>query len=59
LRVRNRVATSLAEHGEIIAAIRAGDGDRAEGLLRAHITVQGERFADLVASLEGWRVAGE
>lgn len=49
LRVPRRVLQSLAEHERIVAAIRAGDGDLAEANLKAHVTVQGERFADLVA----------
>ena len=51
LRVRNRMATSYREHGEIAAAIKAGKGDEAADLLRHHVIVQGERFADLVSSL--------
>jgi len=51
LRVRNRMATSFREHGEIAAAIKAGKGDEAANLLRHHVVVQGERFADLVSSL--------
>jgi DNA-binding GntR family transcriptional regulator len=51
LRVRNRMATSYREHGEIAAAIKAGKGEEAASLLRHHVIVQGERFADLVTSL--------
>ena len=51
LRVRNRMASSYAEHEGIVEAIRAGDGELAAQRLRAHVTVQGERFADLLASL--------
>lgn len=51
LRVRNRMATSFREHGEIAAAIQAGEGEKAAELLRRHVAVQGERFADLVSSL--------
>jgi DNA-binding GntR family transcriptional regulator len=51
LRVRNRMATSFREHGEIAAAIKAGNGEEAANLLRHHVVVQGERFADLVSSL--------
>jgi DNA-binding GntR family transcriptional regulator len=32
-----RVESALREHGEIIAAIRAHDADRAESLMRAHL----------------------
>lgn len=52
LRVRNRLHLSQREHEGIVAAITAGDPDEAEDALRAHVVVQGERFADLVASLD-------
>lgn len=51
LRVRNRMRTSQAEHEAIVTAILAGDGEAAASLLHAHVAVQGERFADLMASL--------
>lgn len=51
LRVRNRMATSYREHGEIIDAIKAGDSDKAAQMLRRHVAVQGERFGDLLSSL--------
>ena len=51
LRVRNRMKVSLKEHGEIVAAILAGEAEAARALLRGHIAVQGDRFGDLVASL--------
>jgi DNA-binding GntR family transcriptional regulator len=52
LRVRDRMSTSFAEHAGIFDAIIAGDGELAAERLRAHIVVQGERFADLVASMQ-------
>lgn len=52
LRVRNRMLASQAEHRSIVEAIAGGDADKAAELMRAHVTVQGERFHDLVASLE-------
>lgn len=52
LRVRNRLGVSQREHEAIVAAIVAGDGDLAAAALQSHVMVQGERFADLVASLE-------
>ncbi|MEX6505445.1 GntR family transcriptional regulator [Jiella sp. M17.18] len=52
LRVPRRMRDSLAEHDRIVAAIESGDGEAAERELRAHVAVQGERFADLVASLK-------
>lgn len=51
LRVRNRMQTSYSEHQGIVDAILAGDGELAAERLRSHVTVQGERFADLIASL--------
>jgi DNA-binding GntR family transcriptional regulator len=51
LRVPHRVAQSLAEHGAIIEAIAEGDGAKAQQRLRDHVVVQGDRFADLIASL--------
>ena len=51
LRVRDRMDTSFKEHSEIYTALTVGDGARAEKLLRNHVIVQGERFADLIANL--------
>ena len=51
LRVRERMSNSLAEHEAIVAAIVAGEADLAAERIRSHVTVQGERFGDLVASL--------
>ncbi|EBA10722.1 GntR family transcriptional regulator [Roseobacter sp. CCS2] len=52
LRVRGRMTQSLAEHDEIIDALKAGDAQRAADLLRSHVTVQGERFQQLMAGLK-------
>ena len=51
LRVRDRLTTSLREHEAIVEAIFFGDGEKASRLLREHIAIQGERFSDLLASL--------
>lgn len=51
LRVRNRIAASFAEHQRIVDALIAGEPDAAAALLRSHVVVQGERFADLLATL--------
>jgi DNA-binding GntR family transcriptional regulator len=51
LRVRNRLPNSYAEHDSVVKALLAGDDDLAADLLRQHVIVQGERFADLIASL--------
>jgi DNA-binding GntR family transcriptional regulator len=63
LRVRDRVPKSFSEHEGIVSALISGQSEQAAELLRAHIIVQGQRFADLIASLaglrdgEGWRRA--
>lgn len=51
LRVRNRVDKSFQEHDAVVKAIIAGDSESAAALLRSHVMVQGERFADLMSSL--------
>lgn len=51
LRVRDRIATSCAEHQGIVAAIVAGNADAAAELLREHVLVGAEKFTDLMASL--------
>jgi len=53
LRVRDRMRTSFEEHSEVYMAIVTGDSDLAAKLLRNHVIIQGERFADLMASLQG------
>lgn len=58
LRVRNRMKTSQEEHEAVVAAIRAGETQRAADHLRAHVAIQGERFGDLMASLGKSRLAG-
>ena len=57
LRVRNRMSNSFAEHAAIIEAIKSGDGEQAAQQLREHVVIQGERFADLVASLSAMESA--
>ena len=57
LRARSRVAGSLAEHQGIVDAILAGEGDKADRLLREHILIQGERLADFIASFDAAAVA--
>lgn len=51
LRVRNRVQRSFEEHQEIVDALRSGDADKVVTSMRNHVVVQGERFADLLASV--------
>lgn len=52
LRFRGRMAQSLAEHETIIQALRAGDAELAANALRGHVTVQGEKFQQLMAGLK-------
>ncbi|GAB5469971.1 MAG: GntR family transcriptional regulator [Rhodospirillales bacterium] len=52
LRARDRIHNSFAEHGAIVAALTAGDAEAAAAAMRAHVAIQGERFTDLLASLE-------
>jgi DNA-binding GntR family transcriptional regulator len=51
LRVRDRMDTSFSEHAGILQAIIAKDSELAATRLREHVVVQGQRFADLVATL--------
>lgn len=51
LHVRNRVASSLAEHQAIVDAISTGDSESAATALRAHVLIQGERFNDFVSQV--------
>ena len=53
LRVRDRLPTSFHEHEGIVEAIIAGDADLSAQRMREHVVVQGQRFADLIASLAG------
>jgi len=57
LRVRNRMAASFNEHTGIVEALQQGDPEIAAERLRQHILVQGERFADLLASLASLRAS--
>lgn len=59
LRVRDRLKTSYDEHEAVVNAIIAGDSERTVELLRQHIMIQGQRFADLVASLHQLKTAPE
>ena len=52
LRFRGRMAQSLKEHETIIRALRDGDADLAAQVLRSHVTVQGEKFQQLMAGLK-------
>lgn len=58
LRVSERMAGSLAEHQQILDSVLAGDADDAAAIMRSHVVVQGERFADLLATLDDLKAAG-
>jgi len=59
LRVRDRLKTSFDEHDGVVNAIIAGNSELTVELLRQHIMIQGQRFADLVASLHQLKNAGD
>lgn len=52
LRVRGRIRQSLDEHRQILQAVEDGAGETAAKLLRQHVTVQGEKFFDLMRGLD-------
>ena len=52
LRARGRVRASFDEHEAVVAAIETGDEEAAARAMRSHVAIQGERFTDLLASLE-------
>ncbi|WP_281967856.1 GntR family transcriptional regulator [Roseovarius nanhaiticus] len=51
LRLRGRLAQSMAEHEAIVDALTQGDAPGAADALRAHVAVQGEKFHYLMSSL--------
>lgn len=55
LRLRGRMAQSMLEHEQILAALTDSDSDQAETTLRDHVAVQGEKFFHLMASLKSAR----
>jgi len=52
LRTRGRMAASFQEHDTSVKAIQKSDEDLANKQMKIHVTVQGERFSDLLAALE-------
>ncbi len=52
LRLRGRLSQSMDEHERIVEALAVGDGDGAAATLRAHVSVQGEKFHALMASMD-------
>lgn len=57
LHARHRMASSFDEHQSIMTALEQGDADAAEAAIRAHVQIQGERFNDLVASMQRLQAA--
>jgi DNA-binding GntR family transcriptional regulator len=45
------VRNSHTEHGAVVDAILRGDADAADELMRRHIAVQGDTFADFLSAL--------
>lgn len=54
LRVRGRMDKSLDEHERIVKAIEEGDENAAADVVRSHVVVQGDRFADLVSMMNSY-----
>ncbi len=52
LRASGRIPQSIAEHAEIVKAITGGDAEKTAIALRNHVTVQAQRFHDLIAAYE-------
>jgi DNA-binding GntR family transcriptional regulator len=52
LRARGRMRQSMDEHSLILKALTDGDANLAADTLRSHVTVQGEKFHDLLSSYE-------
>ncbi|MEQ8665604.1 MAG: GntR family transcriptional regulator [Rhodospirillales bacterium] len=50
LRARGRMEQSMAEHRAVVAAIEAADEERTALAIHAHVSVQGAKFNDLMAS---------
>ena len=57
LRVRGRLPQSMAEHHDIVAALERGDSDATSAALRSHVSIQGEKFNDLMASYQKHEMA--
>ena len=52
LRLRGRMAQSLAEHKAIVTALEQGDSEAAANALRGHVAIQGEKVHSLMATLK-------
>lgn len=47
-----RIAQSVSDHAQIVAALSKGDAETASRVMRDHIMVGGQVFADLVAQMK-------
>lgn len=54
LRVRGRMEKSHDEHERIVKAIENGNENDASEIVRSHVVVQGDRFADLVSMINSF-----
>lgn len=52
LRTRGRISASFDEHDQVVEAIIAGKEESASKTMHTHIEVQGERFTDLLISID-------
>ncbi len=52
LRLRGRMKQSMSEHIIIVEALESGDAELASRTLRNHVAVQGEKFHQLMATLQ-------
>lgn len=52
LRLRGRMAQSMAEHRAILEALDEGNPETSANALRAHVAIQGEKFHNLMANLK-------
>lgn len=46
-----RMVDSIPEHEQVLDAIRKGDGETADRLMRDHVNILGDRFADFISSM--------
>ncbi|WP_299609759.1 GntR family transcriptional regulator [uncultured Tateyamaria sp.] len=51
LRFRGRLKQSMDEHSQILQHLQDGEAERAADVLRSHVAVQGEKFHQLIASI--------
>jgi len=50
LQVRGRMPQSMSEHRSVVEALEKGDADAVANILRTHVSIQGEKFNDYMAS---------